>query len=176
MPNNREGLEIAARIVRAVRRPNMECCSMNRVRTSWTLVSVVGIVLVWNTPVRSQTPPPSPPGPGAGLGQHASDNVSGGAIAARAPGNMVNAGVVRAQTAAGFASNGIKIVETTRPTPPHAVFLSNAIKIIFDQLNSALQLLENVLRLRAGLPPLAPQATPPPTTTGGTTTGSTTGG
>jgi len=46
------------------------------------------------------------------------------------------------------------------------VFLSDAVKIIFDQLNSALLLLENALRLRAGLPPLVPQVTPPPTTGG----------
>jgi hypothetical protein len=79
---------------------------------------------------------------------------------------MVGAGVARAQAAANFARGGIEITETSRPTSPRAVFLSDAVKIIFDQLNSALLLLENTLRLRAGLPPLVPQVTPP-TTTGG---------
>ena len=135
---------------------------MNRVRTSWTLVLAVGTVLVWNTTARSQTTTPGVPT----LGQHASDNVNGGAIAARSPGNMVNAGVARAQAAANFARGGIEITATSRPTSPRAVFISDAVKIIFDQLNSALLLLENTLRLRAGLPPLVPQVTPP-TTTGG---------
>jgi len=135
---------------------------MNRVRTSWTLVLAVGTVLVWNTTARSQTTTPGVPT----LGQHASDNVNGGAIAARSPGNMVNAGVARAQAAANFARGGIEITATSRPTSPRAVFLSDAVKIIFDQLNSALLLLENALRLRAGLPPLVPQVIPP-TTTGG---------
>jgi len=79
---------------------------------------------------------------------------------------MVNAGVARAQAAANFARGGIEITATSRPTSPRAVFLSDAVKIIFDQLNSALLLLENALRLRAGLPPLVPQVIPP-TTTGG---------
>jgi hypothetical protein len=79
---------------------------------------------------------------------------------------MVSAGVARAQAAADFARGGIEITATSRPTPPRAVFLSDAVKIIFDQLNSALLLLENVLRLRAGLPPLVPSVIPP-TTTGG---------
>ncbi|MFH1109203.1 MAG: hypothetical protein V1790_08425 [Planctomycetota bacterium] len=138
---------------------------MNRVRTSWTLVLAVGAVLVWNTNARSQTTPPGTPGVPT-RGQHASDNVNGGALSGWSPGNMVNAGVARAQAAANFARGGIEITATSRPTPPRAVFLSDALKIIFDQLNSALLLLENVLRLRAGLPPLVPQVTPP-TTTGG---------
>jgi hypothetical protein len=138
---------------------------MNRVRTSWTLVLAVVTVLVWNTNARSQTTTPTTPAAPT-LGQHASDNVNGGALAARSPGNMVSAGVGRAQTAANFAHGGIDITATSRPTPIHAVFLSDAVKIIFNQLNSALLLLENALRLRAGQPPLVPQVTPP-TTTGG---------
>lgn len=149
-------------MVTAWRRPNMECCPMNRVRTSWTLVLAVGTVLVWNTTARPQTTPPGVPT----RGQHASDNVNGGALSGWAPGDMVGAGVARAQAAANFARGGIEITETSRPTSPRAVFLSDAVKIIFDQLNSALLLLENTLRLRAGLPPLVPQVTPP-TTTGG---------
>jgi len=138
---------------------------MNRVRTSWTLVLAVGTVLVWNTNARPQTTPPATPGVPT-RGQHASDNVNAGALSGWAPGDMVSAGVARAQTAANFAHGGIDITATSRPTSPRAVFLSDAVKIIFDQLNSALLLLENALRLRAGLPPLVPSVIPP-TTTGG---------
>ena len=139
---------------------------MNRVRTSWTLVLAVGTVLACNASARSQTTTPGAPGVPT-LGQHASDNVSGGALAARSPGNMVSAGVVRASAAADFARGGIEIVETTRPISPRAVFLVDAIEIIFNQLNSALLLLENALRLRAGLPPLIPQDVPLPSTGNG---------
>ena len=142
---------------------------MNRVKWSLALVSAIGMVLVGINSARAQTTTPGAPGVPT-LGQHASDNVNGGALAARSPGNMVSAGVGRALAAADFAKGGIEITETTRPISPRAVFLVDAIEIIFDQLNSALLLFENVLRLRAGLPPLVPQVTPP------TTTGSTTGG
>lgn len=125
---------------------------MKRVR-SWLVWTIaVATVLAWNSAAMAQTTPGAPGVPT--LGQHASDNVSPGAIAARAPGNMVGAGVGRAQAAADFARGGIEITETSRPTSPRAVFLSKAIKIIFDQLNSALLLFENLLRLRAGQPPL----------------------
>jgi len=86
---------------------------------------------------------------------------------------MVGAGVVRAQEAADFARGGIEIVETTRPTSPRAVFLSDAIEIIFDQLNSTLLYLGNILLQRAGLPPLVPQV-PTPTTADTTDTTDTT--
>ena len=112
---------------------------------------------------RPQTATPGVPT----LGQHATDNVNGGALAARSPGNMVSAGVARAREAADFARGGIEIVETTRPISPRAVFLVDAIEIIFNQLNSALLLLENALRLRAGLPPLIPQGVPLPSTGNG---------
>ena len=134
---------------------------MNRIRAHVTVA--VGMVLACSASARAQTTTPGTPGVPA-LGQHASDNVNGGALAARAPGNMVSAGVGRAIAAGNFARGGIDITATSRPTPIHAVFLSNAAKIIFDKLNSALLLFENALRLRAGLPPLVPQVTPPVTT------------
>ena len=125
---------------------------MKRVRT-WSVWAVaVGAVLAWNAVARSQV---------IIQGQHASDNVTGGALAARAPGNMVNAGVGRAQAAANFARGGIEIVETSRPMSPRAVFLVDAIEIIFEQLNRTLLSLGNILLQRAGLPPLVPQVTTP---------------
>lgn len=126
---------------------------MNRVRRWSVSVVAVGIVLAWNLPVRSQV---------IIEGQHASDNVTGGAVAARAPGNMVNAGVRRAQEAASFARNGIEIVETTRPQSPRTVFLVDAIEIIFEQLNKTLLELGAILLQRAGLPLPTPPTTEPP--------------
>ena len=78
---------------------------------------------------------------------------------------MVNAGVARVQQAANFARGGIDIVETTIPTSPGDVFLADAIEILFEQLNSTLLYLGNILLQRAGLPSLTPQVTPPTTTT-----------
>ena len=138
---------------------------MNRVRTPWTLVLAVGTVLVWNTNARPQTTTPGTPGVPT-RGQHASDNVNAGALSGWAPGDMVSAGVARAQAAANFARGGIEIAETSRPMSPRAVFLVDAIETIFKQLNLTLLYLGDVLRQRAGIPPLVPQVTPP-TTTGG---------
>jgi len=140
----------------------MEDHSMKRVK-AWSVWTVaVATVLAWNSAAMAQTTPGAPGVPT--LGQHASDNVSAGAIAARSPGNMVIAGLVRRQEAADFARGGIEIVETTRPTSPGDVFLADAIEIIFDQLKSVILLFENVLRLRAGLPPLIPEGVPLPPT------------
>lgn len=144
---------------------------MKTVRTWLVWTVAVAAVLTWNGVARSQTTTPGAPT----LGQHASDNVSGGAIAARSPGNMVIAGLVRRQEAVDFARGGIEIVETTRPTSPRAVFLAEAVKIIFDQLNSTLLYLGNILLQRAGLPPLVPQVTPPTTTVDENADGESTG-
>lgn len=134
---------------------------MKLVRT-WSVWAVaVAAVLAWNGVARAQATSTTPGTPG--LGQHPFDNVSGGAVAARAPGNMVNAGVGRAQAAADFARGGIDIVETSRPMSPRAVFLVDAIEIIFEQLNRTLLYLGNILLQRAGLPPLVPQVTQPST-------------
>jgi hypothetical protein len=148
---------------------------MKQVRT-WSVWSVaVAAVLAWNAAALSQTPTPTPPTtPGTpGLDQYASDNVSGGALRARSPGNMVGAGIARRQEAANFARGGVEIVETTRPMSARATFLVEAIEILFDQLNSTLLYLGNILLERAGLPPLVPPV-PTPTTPDTTDTTDTT--
>lgn len=137
----------------------MENHPMKRVR-AWSVWAVaVAAFFAWNGVTRAQATSTTAGTPG--LGQHASDNVSGGALAARAPGNMVNAGVLRAQEAADFARGGIDIVETSRPMSPRAVFLVDAIEIIFEQLNRTLLYLGNILLQRAGLPLSVPEVTPP---------------
>ncbi|MEK7732344.1 MAG: hypothetical protein AAB363_10860 [Planctomycetota bacterium] len=152
--------EIPAERPKRGREVETEDYPMNRVKkwSSWAIA--IGAILAWNGVARSQTTTPGVPT----LGQRASDNVSAGALAARSPGNMVGAGVVRAREAADFARGGIEIVETTRPISPRAVFLVEAIEIIFKQLNLTLLYLGDVLRQRAGLPPLIPQGVPLPPT------------
>ncbi len=135
--------------------------------TKWSVWAVaVAAVFAWNGVVWAQATSTTAGTPG--LGQHPFDNVSGGSLALRAPGNMVNAGVARSQAAADFARGGIDIVETTKPMSPRAVFLVDAIEIIFEQLNRTLLYLGDILRQRAGLPPLIPQVNTPttPDTTG----------
>ncbi len=93
------------------------------------------------------------------------------ASATRAPGNMVNAGVARTVLAANAARGIIQITEPPPGPDPKAVFLSEAVEIIFDQINQAILLFENLLRARAGLPPRVPIDLP---TDGDTTDGDTT--
>jgi hypothetical protein len=117
----------------------------------------VCLVVTVQTPVRGQV---------LIAGQTALENASAGALAFRAPGNMVSAGVARALAAADFARTPVEITETIRPVSPRAVFLVDAIEIVFDQVNRALLLLENVLRLRGGFPPALPGTILSPTTSG----------
>lgn len=83
-------------------------------------------------------------------------NVSAGALAGRSPGNLVSAGVARTLAAADFGRSIIEITEEPPGPDPKATLLADAIKTVFDQLNQALLLFENVLRIRAGLPPRVP--------------------
>lgn len=148
---------------------------MTKVRTLSVWTVAVATVLTWNAVARSQTATPGVPT----WNQNALDNVSAGALASRSPGNMVGAGVVRAQEAADFARGGIEIVETSRPISPRATFLVEAIKIVFVQLNRTLLYLGNILLERAGLSPLVPIDVSPTTPTDaadGTTADGTTDG
>ncbi len=90
------------------------------------------------------------------------------ASGSRAPGQMVNAGVTRTLAAASFARRVIEITEPMPEPDAKATFLIEAIEIVFEQLNNAILLFENALRLRAGLPPRVPidlTPTPPTDTT-----------
>ena len=109
----------------------------------------------WASIVRAQTAASAFP-PSLNTEQNPLRHVSAGALGGRSPGNMVSAGVARTLAAADF---GRSIIEITEPPPgpdPQATFLIDAIEEVFTQLNQALLLLENALRLRAGLPPRVP--------------------
>jgi len=88
--------------------------------------------------------------------QNPQRNLSGAALAARSPGNMVTAGLARTQVAMNFARGIIDITEPLAGPDPKASFLSEAITIIFEQLNRTLLYLGNILLERAGLSPLLP--------------------
>ena len=89
-------------------------------------------------------------------GRTASENASSGAVGGRSPGNLVISGVGRAQAAIISPRLGFSITETSRPITPRVQFLTDAIQIIFADLNNAIFLLQNVFLARAGLPPAIP--------------------
>ena len=89
-------------------------------------------------------------------------HVNAATSGARAPGRMVNAGVVRALSAINLARRGVTITETERPMSFAATFLAEALPAIFEELNQAIIFFENLLRARAGLPLRVPDTTPPP--------------
>ncbi|MGB2986837.1 MAG: hypothetical protein WBE26_13275 [Phycisphaerae bacterium] len=115
-------------------------------RNTWTMGFVAAVAaLVINAPANGQS---------ILEGQTAFDNLD--ATRGRAPGNMVRTGFARAQTFADATRVPVQITETSRPTPPHAQFMADAIEIVFDQLQQTLLFLGNRLLARAGLAPLLP--------------------
>lgn len=116
-------------------------------------ILVLGVV-GWIGSAAGQTAPAFPPA--RNTEQNPLQNVSAGALAARSPGNMVSAGVGRTLAAADAGRRIIEITEQPPGPDPKATFLAEAVGEIFTQLNRALLLFENVLRLRAGLPPRVP--------------------
>ena len=109
-------------------------------------------------------------------GRTALENVAGGAVGLRSPGNMVQAGVARTVDHIVLGRIGYRDItetEASRPTSPRAQFLSDALEAVFEQLNLAIQYFENLLRVRAGLPPEIPGDIPdlPMNGDGGTSDG-----
>jgi len=107
----------------------------------------------------------------------ASENVTGGSVAQRSPGRMVQAGVARAQQAVSLAGPADNIAEVRSAITPRTTFLVAAIEAAFAALDEALAYFEDLLYRRAGLPPPISDSTTG-SDTGGTTgdTGDTTGG
>ena len=116
---------------------------------------------------RAQTTPSSVPPIITGF--PASENVTAGSVAQRAPGRMVLAGIDRAQEAVSLAGPADRIADTLPAITQRAAFLVAAIQASFAALDEALNFFVDLLFRRAGLPP--------PTTDGttGGETGETTG-
>ncbi len=87
-------------------------------------------------------------------GGRARDNLR--SAAGRAPGNMVSAGVGRALAHANSFWAPVQITETSRPSTARALFVADAIEILFGQLNDAIMLFQNLLLARAGRTPVIP--------------------
>jgi len=111
-----------------------------------------GFAVVWPSPAAAQLdvePAPLTVEPGT----LAFENARGGAAARRAPGNIVSAGVARAIAANNSGVRKFEISEVDGEVSFQTEFLTQAIEIIFDQLNEALVLFENLLLARAGRAP-----------------------
>jgi hypothetical protein len=85
---------------------------------------------------------------------------------------MVSAGVARTLIKANEGRGIIEITEEPPAPDPKATFLIEAIESVFEQINQAILLFENLLRARAGLPPRVPIDLP---SNGDTTNGDTDG-
>ena len=84
------------------------------------------------------------------------NNSKAGAVAQRSPGNMVAAGVARAQLTNRSVTPHIQITETGGELSPGKMFLIDAIGIIFSDLNLAIVAIHNVILAQAGQPPVIP--------------------
>ena len=84
-------------------------------------------------------------------GQNPLDNAA--AAGARAPGDMVGAGLAQAFIIHDDARAGPDITETERPTSVRAQALADSIAILFEQLNQAIVAFHNLLLLRGGSSP-----------------------
>ncbi|MFQ5414128.1 MAG: hypothetical protein ACE5E6_06680 [Phycisphaerae bacterium] len=116
-------------------------------RWVWVPAWAVGLALAAGPPAYGQT---------IINGRSALVNVSGGAVRARAPGNMVAAGIGRLQS----ARDSARSITITEPAPtalsPRNQFYVSALETIFEQLNLAIVALHNAFLLRAGEPPVIP--------------------
>jgi hypothetical protein len=83
-------------------------------------------------------------------GTTALDDVSGGAIRGRAPGRLVQDGVARHVTFNDPQFSRPEITEIELPTSRRAIFLSQALESLFDQLNTAIEAFAALLQVRAG--------------------------
>jgi len=67
---------------------------------------------------------------------------------------MVDAGVVAALNFSDRARAGVEITETEPPTSIRAQLLADVIAEVFEQINQLITLFDNLLRARAGQPPV----------------------
>ena len=91
---------------------------------------------------------------------------------ARSPGNMVSAGLARAQDAINVPlDGGVSITETSRPPSIRSTALAETLRVFFEQLNEFLFFLGSRFLERAGLDAIVPPPTTAPPDTGSDGTG-----
>lgn len=93
-------------------------------------------------------------------GRTALENSTVGAVGLRAPGEMVTSGVARASMRIAHPRIGVDVQLTSEPPNAGDLFLTEAIQIIFGNLNLAINLFENAIRAQAGLPAVLPPLFP----------------
>ncbi|MEK6675697.1 MAG: hypothetical protein AABZ47_08590 [Planctomycetota bacterium] len=86
-------------------------------------------------------------------GQTALQNVASGPLHARAPGNLVQAGVAQAVNFGRGAAIGVEVSATEETPSARDLLFEAAITELFSQLNQAITLFHNLLLARAGRQP-----------------------
>jgi len=87
-------------------------------------------------------------------------NVTAGALASRAPGNMVSAAIARATGFIAQSKAGTQVTDTA--PPPRNIIRQlrlDSLQTVLTNLNLLVNALENVLRAQIGLGPVAPMIT-----------------
>jgi len=109
------------------------------------------LFLVFSAPLYAQQEMPMFNNPENVAGNTAFNNLQN--IGARAPGRLVEAGVIRFQNAIRPPLANFEITETSRPLNPRQQFTIDAIEIISEQLNAFIDAFEILLQMRAGQEP-----------------------
>lgn len=105
--------------------------------------------------------------------QNVNNNASSGRVAARAPGNVVSAGLARARAFITRSQEGTQIDRDASSVPlsPWAQARIESLQILFTNLNLMINALHNTIRAQAGLDPVLPRVPDFPDVGGGSTDG-----
>jgi hypothetical protein len=115
------------------------------------VVLCAGVVVYGQRAGQIPTPPPFPaPVP-------VEQSQTGGALNARRPGRLVQAGLARANDFSNLALTGGPDVVDPPTSSLKQQTLAHSIEIIFDNLNLFLVAINNMIRANAGLPPQLPR-------------------
>ncbi|MCC7293347.1 MAG: hypothetical protein IT449_14905 [Phycisphaerales bacterium] len=110
--------------------------------------------------------------------QNVNNNARSGRVAARAPGNVVSAGLARARAFITRGQEGTQIDRDASSVPlsPWAQARIESLQILFTNLNLMINALHNTIRAQAGLDPVPPRVPNFPDVGGGSTDGGDLGG
>ncbi len=107
--------------------------------------------------------------------QTAGDNVRGGAIRGRNPGQMVQNGVARHSDFADRQSLGT-VIDAEETLDPFPGLIAEALEIVFGQINDAIAAFRNLLLVRSGQTPVPASALNTATNTNTNTNNTSSGG
>lgn len=132
-------------------------------RVRFVGLAVLGCA-VFAAPTAAQNPPDDLPD---NNGRTAAQNAALAGLGRR-PGQMVRDGLIQHATFGRGASPGVEVTETEEESI-EASLIADVIDILFEQLVSAIEQFEALLRARAGLPPRTSTLLSIPTSTAETT-------